>query len=222
MSSPKPPADDAPTLVGAERDETSQPGAIPDDAAGGTAVVRFDRARNGAAPAPIDRTPAAPRKGLQIQLPEDEPDAAPPTRIAAPVAESQGRRGRWWDAKPKPTEPAPEPIPEPAPLPDPEPILEPEPEASPEPEVEPYRPVPADDYRGDDAPPPPAQPRWKRRLRRALGATGALTVLGIAAVLAGYFYISREIPTFDSVRDYRPFTATKVVAADGTVLGIES
>ena len=35
----------------------------------------------------------------------------------------------------------------------------------------------------------------------------------------GYIYISREIPTFDSVNDYHPFVATKVVAADGSVIG---
>ena len=38
-------------------------------------------------------------------------------------------------------------------------------------------------------------------------------------MIGGYIYISREIPTFDSVRDYHPFVASKVIAADGSVVG---
>ena len=103
-----------------------------------------------------------------------------------------------------------------APEPVPEPALPPPPAPEPEPEVEPYRPVPADDYQGHL---PPGPPRWKVRLRRAAFAAGALLLLAILALIGGYIYISREIPTFDSVRDYHPFVATKVVAADGTVVG---
>jgi penicillin-binding protein 1A len=57
------------------------------------------------------------------------------------------------------------------------------------------------------------------RLRRAAWAGGVLIVLGVVALIGGYVYISREIPTFDSVRDYHPFAATKVIAADGSVVG---
>ena len=76
--------------------------------------------------------------------------------------------------------------------------------------------MPAEDYQGHV---PSGPPRWKVRLRRAILAAGALVALGIVALIGGYFYISREIPTFDSVRDYHPFVASKVVAADGSVVG---
>jgi len=158
---------------------------------------------------------------------EDQPAAPPPPKrpLPPPPAEKRGRRGAWWDEK---HEREPEPEPDPDDLPGstalvqaPEPEAEPEPEPEPppppsEPEVEPYRPVPADDYQGH-VPAGPA--RWKIVLRRAAWTAGALAVAGILAVLAGYIYISREIPTFDSVRDYHPFVASKVVAADGSVVG---
>jgi penicillin-binding protein 1A len=44
-------------------------------------------------------------------------------------------------------------------------------------------------------------------------------VFALLCALGGYFYISREIPTFDSIRDYHPIVASKVIAADGTLLG---
>jgi penicillin-binding protein 1A len=158
---------------------------------------------------------------------EDQPAAPPPPKrpLPPPPAEKRGRRGAWWDEK---HEREPEPEPDPDDLPGstalvqaPEPEAEPEPEPEPppppsEPEVEPYRPVPADDYQGHV---PAGPPRWKIVLRRAAWTAGALAVAGILAVLAGYIYISREIPTFDSVRDYHPFVASKVVAADGSVVG---
>src|SRR5262249_32553202 len=37
--------------------------------------------------------------------------------------------------------------------------------------------------------------------------------------IGGYFYIAREIPSYESIRDYHPFVSSKVVAGDGTVLG---
>ena len=158
---------------------------------------------------------------------EDQPAAPPPPKrpLPPPPAEKRGRRGAWWDEK---HEREPEPEPDPDDLPGstalvqaPEPEAEPEPEPEPppppsEPEVEPYRPVPADDYQGHV---PAGPPRWNIVLRRAAWTAGALAVAGILAVLAGYIYISREIPTFDSVRDYHPFVASKVVAADGSVVG---
>jgi penicillin-binding protein 1A len=82
--------------------------------------------------------------------------------------------------------------------------------------VEPYRPVPADDYQGHV---PAGPPRWKKVLRRTAIAAGCLLLLGLLALIGGYLYISREIPTFDSVRDYHPFMASKVIAADGSVVG---
>jgi len=195
-----------------------------DDAPGGTAFVRVDRGQK-AAPLPPTRRPeqvhAAPKKGLQVSLPDEEPAAPPPKKrpLPPPPDEKRGRRGAWWDEKP---EKEPEPDPDDLPgrtavvqAPEPEPQPEPEPKPPAEPEVEPYRPVPADDYQGHV---PEGPPRWKVLLRRAAWTAGALVALGVIAALAGYVYISREIPTFDSVRDYHPFVGTKVVASDGSVI----
>src|SRR5581483_6883394 len=218
---PKRPQSDVAGRTLIDGDETAE--AAPDDAPGATAFVRVDRS----APAPLpparrtDAAPLAPRKGLQVSLPDDEPAPAAPPKPAAPVPEEKkGRRGAWWDAK---AEPIPEPGPDDLPggtavfeAPEPAPQPEPAPVAEPEPEVEPYRPVPAHDYQGHV---PPGPPRWKVRLRRASIAAAVLAVFAIAAIALGYIYISREIPTFDSVRDYHPFVASKVIAADGSVVG---
>jgi penicillin-binding protein 1A len=69
----------------------------------------------------------------------------------------------------------------------------------------------------DGAPPEP--PLWQVRLRRGAIASFVLAVCSFAAVFFGYVYISREIPTFDSVADYHPVATTQVVARDGTVVG---
>src|SRR5204863_1186550 len=170
-----------------------------DDAPGGTAFVRVDRGQK-AAPLPPTRRPeqvhAAPKKGLQVSLPDEEPAAPPPKKrpLPPPPDEKRGRRGAWWDEKP---EKEPEPDPDDLPgrtavvqAPEPEPQPEPEPKPPAEPEVEPYRPVPADDYQGHV---PEGPPRWKVLLRRAAWTAGALVALGVIAALAGYVYISREI-----------------------------
>src|SRR5262249_42779496 len=77
------------------------------------------------------------------------------------------------------------------------------------------RPVPADDYAGHVE---PGEPKWKIRTRRAIWTFAVLAVLGLAGAIAGYVYLSREVPTFDSIRDYHPFMASRVVTADGTVV----
>src|SRR4029077_13636703 len=82
----------------------------------------------------------------------------------------------------------------------------PKPPPEPEVEVEAYKPVMADDYAGDVKAQPDG-PRWKVWMRRAIWTGVTLAVLGIAGLIAGYVYISREIPTFDTVRDYKPFVA---------------
>src|SRR5437899_388305 len=236
MASPpkRPDAASGGTLIDVEDESMAgEQASVESDGPGSTAVVRVDRGASRSAPLPPARraesAPAAPRKGLQISLPEDQPAAPPPPKrpLPPPPAEKRGRRGAWWDEKHE-REPEPEPDPDdlpgstalvqaPEPVPEPEPEPEPEPPPPPsEPEVEPYRPVPADDYQGHV---PAGPPRWKIVLRRAAWTAGALAVAGILAVLAGYIYISREIPTFDSVRDYHPFVASKVVAADGSVVG---
>ena len=181
---------------------------------GSTAFVRVDRP---APPAPTIVEPPAPRKGLQVSLPDEEPAQPPPPKRAPLAEEDRGRRGAWWNEPRQalPEEPAPPP-PEPPPPPPPEPEPLPEPEPPPEPDYQEYRPVAAPDYAGHV---PEGPPRWKKLLRRGLLASGALAGLGLLTLVAGYFWISRQIPTFDSVRDYHPLVSTKVIAADGSTTG---
>ena len=79
-----------------------------------------------------------------------------------------------------------------------------------------YHPVAADDYGGHLQ---AGAPAWRRWLRRALVASTMLGVVAFAAVLAAYVWVSREIPPFESIRDYKPFVSTKVVTQDGTAVG---
>jgi penicillin-binding protein 1A len=238
------PRADAPQTVEVTIDESpgstvamrAQPAPGADDAPGGTAFVRLDvpggqrRSRN---------EPLAPRKGLQVSLPDEEPAPPPPPKRVTPQPppdQKRGRRGAWWDEKAAEIPDEPEPEPEPPPEPEPEPVPSeddspgataflrarpkppppPQPPEPPEPEVEPYRPVPADDYAGHV---PEGPPRWKVWLRRAAWTCGAAALLLILGLVAGYLYLSREIPTFDTVKDYHPMVSTKVVAQDGTVVG---
>src|SRR6266851_9823893 len=120
------PQADAPPTVEVTIDESpgstvamrAQPAPGADDAPGATAFVRLDgpggqrRSRN---------EPLAPRKGLQVSLPDEEPAPPPPPKrvVALPApAQKKGRRGAWWDehAAEIPDEPEPEP-PEPEPVP---------------------------------------------------------------------------------------------------------
>ena len=76
-SPPKRPDPSGGTLIDVE-EEPSAAGRRGDDAPGSTAVVRVDRGQK-AAPLPPTRrpeqVPSAPKKGLQISLPDDEPAA---------------------------------------------------------------------------------------------------------------------------------------------------
>ena len=209
---------------------------------GATAFVRLDA--GGALPlpppprrGPAAKEPLAPRKGLQVTLPDEEPDAPPPPKkrvavVQAPV--KKGRRGAWWDEEqPKDKEeepindgatafvrvekPAP-PLPEPEPVPIPEPQPDPPPPPPAEPEVQPYRPVPAADYAGHLKTRTGPSP-LKLWLHRAVFFGILAAVIGVAGLIGGYFYISREIPSIENVRDYHPIVASKVVAQDGTVVG---
>src|SRR2546425_36568 len=219
QGAPARPPDESPGSTIAMR-APSPPAA--DDLPGGTAFVRIEGA---GAPqrSRKEQAPLAPRKGLQVSLPDEEPAPPPPPKrvVAPPVPDKKGRRGAWWDeqAAPIPDEPepaAPEPPPEPppelAPPQDdspgataffraPRPPKPPPPAEPAEPEVEPYRPVPADDYAGHV---PAGPPRWKIWMRRAAWACGAAAVLVLLGLVAGYLYLAREVPTFDSVKDYHP------------------
>jgi penicillin-binding protein 1A len=237
-SLPQAPADESPGSTAFVRVDQAPAEPAADETPGATAFVRVDGGAPAGKSAPIPQRrapppqPSAPKKGLQVSIPDDEPAPPPPPKKVAPPPAKKGRRGNWWDAKAdkledeeEPPPPPPPPPPEPEPSPDdvagstafvqaPKPKPKPPPER--EVEVEPYRPVMADDYAGHQKAGPPL---WKVWLRRAAWTGAVLAALGIAGVIAGYLYISREIPTFDSIRDYHPFVASKVVAADGSVVG---
>lgn len=187
------------------------PDAGTDDAPGATAFVRVEDAGG---PPPRRAPPAAPasgapKKGLQVQLPDDEPPPPKPKPKPAPAAaQSKGRRGAWWDEeKPKGGDEdeapaAPEPSPDDAPgataflkteAPPPPPRRK-----APAPRAEPEEAPPAAEgrtqfFRPDEVmlqaevrqrPPPqqaePAMP-W-RQLALALGIAFVIVVLGLLVV----------------------------------------
>jgi penicillin-binding protein 1A len=218
---------------------------------GATAFVRLDQVASlpaagrkpeaGPPPRRVQDGPppqSAPRKGLQVTLPDEEPTAPPPPPkrvIAQPPADAKkGRRGAWWEEEGNkiPDEPPPPPPPEPVAPPEPStddaagatafvrvappPPPKPPPPRAPKPAPEPYRPVPASDYQGHLSAEPPV---WKKWVRRSLIASALIAFVGAAAIIGGYFWISREVPTFDSIRDYHPIVTSRVVTSDGTVVG---
>jgi len=68
----------------------------PADAPSGTVAFTNRPARGQPPPAQ-----SAPKKGLQVQLPDDEPPPPPPPKKVekAPEPKGKGRRGAWWDEK---------------------------------------------------------------------------------------------------------------------------
>src|SRR5690606_16702735 len=68
--------------------------------------------------------------------------------------------------------------------------------------------------------------RERTALRRRRGKTlrrlafGGALLLGLGAVVAGgtLLWISRDLPRFDALLDYAPREATRVYAADGTLV----
>jgi len=63
----------------------------------------------------------------------------------------------------------------------------------------------------DRASPEPKRP-WRRRLRVAAAAAAALAAGGMGLVFAW----TRELPAFDTLKDYRPLLATRVYGVDGS------
>jgi penicillin-binding protein 1A len=61
----------------------------------------------------------------------------------------------------------------------------------------------------------PSRPRWRRRL---LLAAAVLAVATLAAVGGTWHYLAADLPKFDRLLDYRPKEATKVFAADGSLV----
>src|SRR5438067_9127638 len=68
-----------------------------DEVPSGTVIVGSGASVPRSRPAP---EPLAPRKGLQVSLPDDDPaPVPPPKRVVArpPPEDTKGRRGAWWD-----------------------------------------------------------------------------------------------------------------------------
>ena len=177
---------------------TRPPPDQPDDDAvndGSTAFVRVEDLDN-----PRGKSaPLAPRKGLQVQLPDEEPAPAPkskPKLEAAPPG-STGRRGNWWDKSQQPAEEPPEPAPEDSP--GATAFLRAEPPKPPPRRKAPVAEAPVEDnrtqfFRPDEAilqrdihkerPPPPPQVAatpWKL-LALILGVSLVVVLLGVALV----------------------------------------
>src|SRR3954468_21179843 len=105
MSAPKrpasPPDSVTATLVTGPAGDEDPPDTVEvtldeDDAPGATAFVRLDGPDGQQRPRK-EPAPAAPRKGLQVSLPDDEPAPAPlPRSVAQPAPDRKGRRGAWW------------------------------------------------------------------------------------------------------------------------------
>jgi hypothetical protein len=127
-----------------------------DDAPGATAFVRIEDVKP--APSklpPLRQAPAqgAPKKGLQVTLPDDDPPPPPPKPKPVPVSvKKKGRRGDWWNHKSDSGDDLEEEVTENEPAPEPEP--EPEPEPAPEHDG-------ATAFLKVEAPPPPP-PRKKK------------------------------------------------------------
>jgi penicillin-binding protein 1A len=71
------------------------------------------------------------------------------------------------------------------------------------------------------APPPPERPRLRARIwkwtKRLLITGLVMLLLGLAAGTGLYLYYSRDLPSVEALRNYRPPQVTKVTCADGSV-----
>ena len=187
----------------------------PDDEAANDGSTAFVRVEDLGGPRGKS-APLAPRKGLQVQLPDDEPPPPPkPKPQAAAPAGKKGRRGNWWE-KGKDNPPDDEETTEPAGDPEPAPEEPPEDDGAgataflraevpppaprrraPEPEAQPAEDNRTQFYRPDEAvlgrdvqkerpPPPPPQSAAPWKL------VGFVLGLGLAVVLLGVALVYRE------------------------------
>ncbi len=72
-------------------------------------------------------------------------------------------------------------------------------------------------------PPPPEDPpqrSWRARAVLYLGLFAVVAVGAVALSVAGYvWWVTRDLPSVQTLRDYTPPVTTRVYAGDGTVLG---
>ena len=66
---------------------------------------------------------------------------------------------------------------------------------------------------------PPRRPWWRTALRWTAFLGLALGNAALAAAVAGYFWLSRDLPSVESLAEYRPPVVSEIVSADGQVIG---
>ncbi|MCB2188916.1 MAG: PBP1A family penicillin-binding protein [Deltaproteobacteria bacterium] len=73
-----------------------------------------------------------------------------------------------------------------------------------------------------DAPPPPPRRRrksiWARLFIWSLVVVFLMAAAGAGAVAGAWFWISRDLPSVDSLKNYQPPIVTKVLSADGRLM----
>ena len=66
---------------------------------------------------------------------------------------------------------------------------------------------------------PPRRPPWRTALRWLLFLALAVGNAVLVAGVAGYFWLSRDLPSVQSLAEYRPPVVSEIVSADGQVVG---
>ncbi len=66
---------------------------------------------------------------------------------------------------------------------------------------------------------PPRRPWWRTVLRWTVFVGLALGNAALVVALALYFWLSRDLPSVESLADYRPPVVSEIVSADGQVVG---
>jgi penicillin-binding protein 1A len=65
----------------------------------------------------------------------------------------------------------------------------------------------------------PRRPAWRTALRWSLFLLLVLANAAVAAAVAGYFWLSRDLPSVETLSAYRPPVVSEIVSADGQLVG---
>ena len=66
---------------------------------------------------------------------------------------------------------------------------------------------------------PPPRPWWRSALRWTVFLLLTLANAGLVAAVAGYFWLSGDLPSVESLSEYRPPVVSEIVSADGQLVG---
>src|SRR5512137_2971984 len=66
---------------------------------------------------------------------------------------------------------------------------------------------------------PPPRPWWRSALRWTVFLLLVLANAGLVAAVAGYFWLSGDLPSVESLAEYRPPVVSEIVSADGQLVG---